>query len=73
MFFIGSSLESLANGDISPRTSVPPAEADPRFFDKVQDDVCKTVQKEKIQEQYKKVRNHKLLPILTSLWCSSSL
>ena len=34
---------------------MPPAEADPRFFDKVHDDVSKTVQKEKIQGEYKKV------------------
>ena len=60
VFSILKTSESLENGDITPRTSVPPAEADPRFFDKVLDDVSKTVQKEKIQEEYKKVSRCKI-------------
>ena len=60
VFSILKTSESLENGDITPRTSVPPAEADPRFFDKVHDDVSKTVQKEKIQEEYKKVSRCKI-------------
>ena len=34
VFSILKTSESLENSDITPRTSVPPAEADPRFFTK---------------------------------------
>ncbi len=50
------------NGDIRPKTAVSPTEADPKFFSNVQNDAIKIIQKEKIQEEYRKVR----FPIITT-------
>ena len=40
--------------------SPPPPEADPTFFNKVDEDVHRMIRGEKMQEEYRKVRKYKL-------------
>ena len=43
-----------------PKLNTHVSEPDAEFFDKVDKDVTKIIQKEKIQEEYRKVRYHKI-------------
>ena len=40
-----------------PKAQSPPLEPDPEFFNKVNKDATKIIERERIQEQYKKVRS----------------
>ena len=47
--------------------SPPPPEADPTFFNKVDEDVHRMIRGEKMQEEYRKVRKYKLFHFQTAV------
>lgn len=46
---------TLADESPSPKLVIAAQESDPKFFNRVEEDVNKILQKEKIQEEYRKV------------------